>query len=111
MARIWGHMTRLLMSQKCAQVLSERAKRQQRRAELLGVRSQGNFLFWALHEGMLRANYLFTDHTRNALILAVFGFRVSCQPQRPFPAAACSSSATERLTILFGRRRRTRYRR
>jgi hypothetical protein len=80
-------------------VLSDRAKRQQRRAELLGVRSQGNFLFRVLHEGMLRANYLFTDHTRNALILAVFGFRVSCQCQWPSPAAACRSSATERLGI------------
>ena len=59
------------------QVLSERSKRQERRQQLLGVRSQGNFLWRALHEGALRANYLFTDHTRNALILAVFGFRVS----------------------------------
>ena len=59
------------------QVLSERSKRQERRQQLLGVRSQGNFLWRALHEGLLRANYLFTDHTRNALILAVFGFRVS----------------------------------
>ena len=64
-------------------MLSERSKRQERRQQLLGVRSQGNFLWRALHEGLLRANYLFTDHTRNALILAVFGFRVRhtvCSP-------------------------------
>ena len=60
------------------QVLSERNKQQQRRAQLLDARSQGNFLLRLLQEGLLRANYLFTDHTRNALILAVFGFRVSC---------------------------------
>ena len=59
------------------QVLSERNKRQQRRAQLLDARSQGNYLFRLLQEALLRANYLFTDHTRNALILAVFGFRVS----------------------------------
>ena len=68
------------------QVLSERSKRQQRRQQLLGVRSQGNVLWRALQEGLLRANYLFTDHTRNALILAVFGFRVS-----PAPSSALMS--------------------
>ena len=68
------------------QVLSERNKRQQRRAQLLDVRSQGNFLLRLLQEGLLRANYLFTDHTRNALILAVFGFRVNgCLKSSPSP--------------------------
>ena len=65
------------MAVRVLQVLSERSKRQDRRQQLLGVRSQGNLLWRALQEGALRANYLFTDHTRNALILAVFGFRVS----------------------------------
>lgn len=68
------------------QVLSERNKQQQRRAQLLDARSQGNFLLRLLQEGLLRANYLFTDHTRNALILAVFGFRVSRSLKRSPPA-------------------------
>ena len=39
------------------QVLSERNKRQQRRAQLLDARSQGNLLLRLLQEGLLRANY------------------------------------------------------
>lgn len=75
-------------------MLSERSKRQERRQQLLGVRSQGNFLWRALHEGLLRANYLFADHTRNALILAVFGFRVSpANPDCPVWASKSRAAA------------------
>ena len=72
---------------------AERAKQQARQRELGGVRASSGFLLrrW-VQEGLLRAGYALSDHTRNALILAVFGFKV-CQ------RAATSSS----LTAFVGR--------
>lgn len=64
------------------QMLADRAKRQQRRQELGAVRGSGNFVVRLVQEGLLRAGYAFTDHTRNALILAIFGFKV-----RPYALA------------------------
>ncbi|KAK9916810.1 hypothetical protein WJX75_007322 [Coccomyxa subellipsoidea] len=57
-------------------VLADRAKRQQRRQEIVGVRSSGNFIVRLVQEGLLRTGYAFSDHTRNALILAIFGFKL-----------------------------------
>ncbi|CAL8466830.1 g6366 [Coccomyxa elongata] len=56
--------------------LADRAKRQQRRQEITGVRSSGNFIVRLVQEGVLRAGYALSDHTRNALILAIFGFKL-----------------------------------
>lgn len=61
---------------RSGQVLADRAKRQQRRQEIVGVRSSGNFIVRLVQEGLLRTGYAFSDHTRNALILAIFGFKV-----------------------------------
>lgn len=47
---------------------------------------EGASLLWSLaRQGYLRAAWLLTDHTRNALILSVFAFKVGaspCQAQR-----------------------------
>ncbi len=40
------------------------------------MRGSGNLVMRLAQEGLLRAGYAFTDHTRNALILAIFGFKV-----------------------------------
>jgi hypothetical protein len=59
------------------QVQAERAKQQARQRELGAVRSGSSLLIKRLaQEGLLRAGYALSDHTRNALILAVFGFKV-----------------------------------
>lgn len=60
-----------------AAVEQERAR--QREAALLKAR-EGASLLWSLaKQGYLRAAWLLTDHTRNALILSVFAFKVGHQ--------------------------------
>lgn len=41
------------------------------------MRSSDNFIVRLVQEGVLRAGYALSDHTRNALILAIFGFKVT----------------------------------
>ena len=60
------------------QVQQERA-RQQRRADRLARLagpSGGNWLWRLLRRGWVRAGYAVADHTRSALILSVFAFKV-----------------------------------
>ncbi len=59
---------------------AERAKQAARARELAGVRGGGGFLSRLAQEGLLRAGYALSDHTRNALILAIFGFKVRVSP-------------------------------
>jgi hypothetical protein len=57
--------------------------RQQRRAARLSRLAQpqaGPWLWRVLRVGAARAGYLAADHTRSALILAVFGFKVRRSP-------------------------------
>ena len=72
-----GHCRNEYDACAAAQVEAERAKQTARARELAGVRRGGrNALFRLLDEGVLRAGYALSDHTRNALILAIFGFKV-----------------------------------
>jgi hypothetical protein len=63
-----------------AAVEQERARH--REAALVKAR-EGASLLWSLaKQGCLRAAWLFTDHTRNALILSVFAFKVGASPRQ-----------------------------
>ena len=57
------------------QVEAERAKSIRRRGQLQRAEA-GLWLTSLLRQGLLKAGYAFADHSRNALILAVFAFKV-----------------------------------
>lgn len=67
-----------LMPWRASQVQAEREKRQQRRSQLKRV-GQGARLRSFMQQCLMRVGYVFADHTRNALILSVFAFKVSHQ--------------------------------
>lgn len=53
----------------------DRARARQREAALRRARDSASLLWRLVRQGYLRASWLFTDHTRNALILSVFAFK------------------------------------
>lgn len=71
---------------RLVQAEAQRRKAAVRGAELAAVRGSGPALLRLLREAAARAGYLFADHTRNALILSVFAFKVF---SRPDPVVAC----------------------
>ncbi|KAK9810536.1 hypothetical protein WJX72_012327 [[Myrmecia] bisecta] len=57
-------------------VEAERQKQRQRRQQLQGIRqSSGPLIRW-VKKAWTRSSFLFADHTRNALILSVFAFKL-----------------------------------
>lgn len=57
------------------QASSERQKQASRRSQLRRAKSDFWLISW-LRWASLKAGYVLSDHTRNALILAVFAFKV-----------------------------------
>lgn len=59
-----------------AQVEVQRRKQRQRQQQLQGALQSGPWLVRVLRQGWLHSSYALADHTRNALILSVFAFKV-----------------------------------
>lgn len=57
----------------------QRQKQQRRQQQLDTARSSPSVIWQLVSQGWLRCAYAFADHTRNALILSVFAFKVSCR--------------------------------
>jgi hypothetical protein len=66
----------VLTQSDTTQAEAQRHKTAVRSGELAAVRGSGPALLRLLREAAARAGYLFADHTRNALILSVFAFKV-----------------------------------
>ena len=58
------------------QVEVDRQKQQRRQLQLETARRSSSVLWRLLSQGWLKSAYAFADHTRNALILSVFAFKV-----------------------------------
>ena len=61
-----------------AQVEVQRQKRQRRQQQLESAQRSSSVIWRLLSQGWLRSTYAVADHTRNALILSVFAFKVCC---------------------------------
>ena len=59
-----------------AQVEVQRRKQRQRQHQLQAALQSGPWLLRVLRQGWLHSSYALADHTRNALILSVFAFKV-----------------------------------
>ena len=59
-----------------AQVEVQRRKQRQRQHQLQAALQSGPWLVRVLRQGWLHSSYALADHTRNALILSVFAFKV-----------------------------------
>lgn len=64
---------------------AERHRLRQREAALDKARQTASLLGRLLKLGYLRASWLFTDHTHNALILSVFAFKVGFNARGTLP--------------------------
>lgn len=58
------------------QVEVQRQKQQRRQQQLESAQRSSSVIWRLLSQGWLRSAYAFADHTRNALILSVFAFKV-----------------------------------
>lgn len=90
----------------------DRARARQREASLQKARDSASLLWRLIRQGYLRASWLFTDHTRNALILSVFAFKVNaphayhqhhslCAAALKIASCGCLDSASARLQVAF----------
>lgn len=56
----------------------QRQTQQRRQQQLESARRSSSLVWRLILQGWLKGAYAFADHTRNALILSVFAFKVSC---------------------------------
>ncbi len=66
----------------CMQVEVQRQKQQRRQQQLQSAQRSSSVIWRLISQGWLKSTYAFADHTRNALILSVFAFKVSTQMPR-----------------------------
>ena len=65
----------------------QRRKQRQRQQQLQAALQSGPWLVRVLRQGWLHSSYALADHTRNALILSVFAFKVCTCLDRRFCCA------------------------
>lgn len=58
------------------QIEVQRQKQQRRQLQLEAAQRSPSVILRLLSQGWLKSTYAFADHTRNALILSVFAFKV-----------------------------------